>query len=614
MDTLNALRWAIAAAAWALLPAAVQAVPFQYDLVFQTTGQSIWDTGASSTLNKTTFLGAAWQDQNVGVDLIAGDENSNLPNPLRTAYDVAFAACTGLGYSSSTCINGQSAQAPVPALGSRPTIRSCGRFAVACKIAQAADYTKRAAYDTAFSACRGLGFSSSVCRNGQSAQAPVPALGTAPPQYLAVDTRTGVGVEGTVDGRVGVDVGLAIDSGSVDATVSYRAALDIPDTTALNLGDPINFNPSSILAGTNTLNTTFANLELSVDAVMQLSGNVSAEACVIPAGCTTGGTPFDIDEIAPIVSFNQDHNGGVLLLGQPPSNFGFPDAANGFPFAIDVANLVEVTLHLPRPDASGGLNAAKDKLEASGQDDLVDIIVDLDNVVATSAGVPGLFGSSLDVGALGSVGFDIINVEMGPTIDLVQDFELEPTLFVQLDFDQPVLIGGAPMMSLVSAWDALPDIVFTADTTTVTPTFFVDAQLQNNTLLDFDLNFAIDLLQIYYDFGLLGNDMFGIGNVLDKGIDLFQSPAFYSNLFPLNGFNLQLGDSFVIDFLSGSTLPASSLALSAVNEIVPPSVPEPGTILLLMTSLCGVYVLHRRRRRSDNHFSPSVGAEPSTVA
>ena len=34
------------------------------------------------------------------------------------------------------------------------------------------------------------------------------------------------------------------------------------------------------------------------------------------------------------------------------------------------------------------------------------------------------------------VGFDIINVEMGPTIDLRQEFELSPTLLVSLLFDQ----------------------------------------------------------------------------------------------------------------------------------------------------------------------------------
>ena len=79
-------------------------------------------------------------------------------------------------------------------------------------------------------------------------------LGTAPPSTLQVDTRTGVAVEGTTDGRIGLELGIEIDSGSVDATVSYLATLDIPDTTNLDKADPINFNPNSVLAGTNTLN------------------------------------------------------------------------------------------------------------------------------------------------------------------------------------------------------------------------------------------------------------------------------------------------------------------------------------------------------------------------
>ena len=71
-----------------------------------------------------------------------------------------------------------------------------GKFAVACKIAQGADIVKRTAYDVAFAACKKLGNSSSTCRNGRSGRLPVLALGTAPPQFLEVDTRTGVAVEG----------------------------------------------------------------------------------------------------------------------------------------------------------------------------------------------------------------------------------------------------------------------------------------------------------------------------------------------------------------------------------------------------------------------------------
>ncbi|NKB56441.1 MAG: PEP-CTERM sorting domain-containing protein [Alphaproteobacteria bacterium] len=457
---------------------------------------------------------------------------------------------------------------------------------------------KRKAYDIAFAACKKLGNSSSTCRNGQSLRLPVIALGTAPPQFLEVDTRTGVAVEGTTDGRVGIELGVEIDSGSVDATVSYEATLDIPDTTNLDKANAINFNPNSKLAGTNILNTEFANLELTADAIMELSGSVTGEACIIPAGCVVGSTPFDIDETVPILSFNKDGEGEILLLGQKPSVFGFPDEANGFPFKID-AGIAEVTLHLPQPDATGGLDTNTNTLKATGKDDLVDLIVDVDDVVASAVGLPGLFGSSVPIGTVGEVGFDIIDVKIGPTVDLQQDFELDPTLFVQLIFDKAVMVGGELVTELISAWDLLPDIFFLDDVTTVTPTFFLDAELLNETLLDFDLEFTIDLLQVFFEF--LGFDeKFGVGNVLNQGVDLFQSPNLFENLFSLQGFDLQIGESFVIDFLSGSTAPDIADARSAENPIeefvFAFSVPEPGTFALFFVGLGGVYVLRRRTR------------------
>lgn len=562
-----------------------------YELQFETAGQSIWDTGSSFTLNESRFIGAQWTDKTATVNAIVGDQDTSLFNPLRTTYDIAFAACN-VAFSASACINGQSAQVGVPALGSRPSVRSCGAFAVACGIARLADIAARAAYDTAFTACT-AGFSASVCRNGQPTRLPVVALGTAPPQYLNIDTRTGAALTGTTDGRVGLNLGIAIDSGSVDATVSYLASLDIPDTLLLDKADAIHFNPDSVLAGANALNTSFSNLSMSVDAVMQLSGGINAEGCLISAGCTSGGTTFAINEIAPVLSFNEDGQGGILLLGQTPSDLGVP--VNGFPLAMDIAGLATATLYLPAPNASGGLDGTGQKLKATGQDDLFDLDLDLDNIVATAAGVPGLFGSGVDIPVLGNVSYDIIDVQMGPHVDLQQDFELDPTLYVSLVFDKAVEIGGQLVTSLVTAWDQLPAIRFIDDITRVTPTFFVQADLRNQTLLDFDLNFLIDLLQIQYDFGLFGDGHFGIGNVLDSSIDLFDTPAFYDKLFQLNGFNLQIGDSFLIDFTNGSSGPANTFATSAENPIVlvanPNSVPEPGTVMLVLLGLGGLAYL-----------------------
>ena len=574
-----------------MLPSA-QAIPTTYELSFSTTGQSIWDTGTSNILEKNEFLGVAWQDQGVDIDAIVGDETTNVPNPLRLAYDAAFATCR-LAFSSSVCINGQAARLPVVGLGSRPSIRSCGTFAVGCQIARAGDFTRRTAYDVAFAACT-VGFSATVCRNGQSAQVPVPPLGTAPAQFLNVDTRTGFALTGTTDGRVGLDVGLRMDSGSVNATVDFLASLDVPDTTGLDKANAISLNPNSVLAGTSTLNTTAPTVQLSVDAVMQISGSVNAEGCFLTQGCEVGSSPININERASVLAFNADGEGGVQVLGVTP-----PGVAGGFPLSVDVVGLAEVTFHLPQPNASGGLDATTQTLKATGQDDLVDLILDVDNIVATAAGVPGLFGSSLDIPVLGSVGYDIINVSMGPTIDIIQDFELDPTLFVTLVFDQLVNIGGQIVDTFTSAWDLLPDITFLSDRTTVTPTFFVAATMLSQTLLDFDLNFGIDLLQIFYNFGALGSDTVGVGNVLDKGVDLFQSPNLYEKLFALQGFNISRGDSFVVDFINGSSGPLSALGASDINPIVlagvsnTTAIPEPGSLLLVILAL-GALVGSRR--------------------
>lgn len=262
-------------------------------------------------------------------------------------------------------------------------------------------------------------------------------------------------------------------------------------------------------------------------------------------------------------------------------------------------------IFFPQPNASGGLNVGGDKLTATGQDDMLNLLLDVDNIVASAAGVPGLFGVSADVAGV-SLGYDIINFQMGPTIDLQQDFELEPTLMVELVFDQLVEIGGQLVSSIQTAWNELPDITFFAPTTMVTPTFFLQANLLNQTLLDFDLEMFLDLLQITLDHDLLPDPIqIGIGNILSLGIDLFDSPNLYEKLFSLQGFNIQIGDSFAINLGSDSILPSSLIALSADNPIVlreisaTEEIPVPATVLLLILGL-GLIVLRRPARISVN--------------
>ncbi len=505
------------ATAWvavaALFPFAATAVPVSYNgLSFQTADQSIWDTGDSFILNETKFIGAQWSGLSTNLDLLAGSENARVPGTGGTVPNPLYAAWVLCGGPLGNPLCGDAPSTTIPN--------------------------------------------------------PIPAA--------TFDSRFGAEVIGTSNGKIGFNFGLSIDSGSVDATVSYDAELIAPDYMNANPFEPFSLNPNSTLAGVNTLETNFSELSAYAEAVMQLSGEISATGCPFIGTCYEGSTPYNIDFTPEIISFNQDGTGGVELFDGlfQPSDFGVNPLLDGFPLSFDIAGLAEITLYQSQPDTSGGLNAGTQTLQSTGQDDLLDLILDLDNIVATAAGVPGLFGSSFDIPVLGSVGFDIINVAMGPTIDLQQNFELEPTLWVDLLFSKPVEVGGIMVTSLSSAWDNLPDISFGSGETWVTPEFYLSSYLNNDTLLDFDLAFMIDLLQIYYDFGLAGSNSFGIGNVLDEAISLFDTPAFYSNRFELLGFNRIAGDPFLA------------------------KLPEPGTLLLYGLGLFGLGYAARRKAKA----------------
>jgi len=188
---------------------------------------------------------------------------------------------------------------------------------------------------------------------------------------------------------------------------------------------------------------------------------------------------------------------------------------------------------------------------------------------------------------------------MGPSLELKQDFELDPTLYVSMAFDKAVEIGGRLVNEFISAWDNLPSILFKEDVTEVTPTFFVEANLKNETLLDLDFDFGIDILQLGYEF--VGGIDGGVGlSLLDESVDVLSSPNFYENIFPLAGFNLQVADSFTIDFTNGSTLPTPNSIISAVNPIVlqgdnSQDVNSPSVFLLMMLSCLAVAGLQIKR-------------------
>lgn len=503
---------------------------------FSTSGQSMWSSDSAIILDKNQFVGLQW-DKSAQVDLISGSENTHVPGTGGSLTNPLYAVWQG-------CIAVTPSYLENRICGSAPS---------------------------------------------KTVANPIPA------QYK--DTRSGVAGTASTSGRVGFEVGLTANSGSVDSTVGYDVSLDVPDSVAA--GQYVNLLGSSSL-NAGSLDSTFPTLEASLSLVAEASASFTGTGCILLAGCTTadvstgtlGGT-FEM------ISVNQNGEGSIEYFdGNPILNgllFQNASPPTGLPATVS-SSIASVTAYLPNPNADGGLDTNSDsagylkKVQASGQDDLLDLFVDVDNIVSLGlTGTPYAFGGELELGALGGIGFNLLNVEMGPTIDLKQEFEFTPTLYVDLDFSQPVDVLGLGNVTQASnlLFDNLPQLAFMEGETWITPTLFLGyeqngtilrgVELLNELFLDVDGELKVDVLDATFSLLSIWDFDLGIGNIFHDSLNLFTTPAIYSNLFGMGGFQDITLDRFLV-----------------TTDGFVASVPEANSFILLIIGLLALAVIRRK--------------------
>jgi hypothetical protein len=194
---------------------------------------------------------------------------------------------------------------------------------------------------------------------------------------------------------------------------------------------------------------------------------------------------------------------------------------------------------------------------------LAEITLDVDQVLGLAVGLPNGGSLSLvDAGIATTVltgELTLGNVEVGPQFDLFTEVSITPELMVHLQFDTAVLIKGeiGPQTSYTGTWENLPDIALLApenkldfDPTqdsigsffannaglvTATPSFFVEATVNNETFLDVNASATIELFSAEIRIPGFGTE--SIGPVWSKSVETDSPLAtvdLYTNSFQVN--------------------------------------------------------------------------------
>lgn len=442
----------------------------------------------------------------------------------------------------------------------------------------------------------------------------------------------------TTSGEIGVELSYNLSAGSVDPTLQYSVGAEIPDL--VDAGQVFSFGATSSL-NEGTINSTSATFEAELNQIIDLKIDASGRVCAVACE-TASGNIVDINEslelvkiepaeitlfdgliglidptetakvTLPLASATVEVEAlgsaiGVTVNNIPVDNFG------GLPAGIDVAGAV---ISVPVVQTVGALDG--DVIRSEGAKQFVSVTADIDGILPQlpPGGFNGSFGPDQ---LLGGFSIDAFDIDAGPTLSMLQEFELSSTLMVDLRLagaatyerfverrqiteyacqgdpsfpicgQFPVIVDGNFVYETIyetvatdrwiGAWDDLPDFAI-FETTIFTPTFFVDAGLSNLTSLQIALGLDVEFGKGSINLGPLEGS---IGPLFDESWEFGPDggiTSIFDRHFALNGWNSFEGEAF-------SIRTTGSMPVSAV--------PLPASSLMIVTGLLGLVLMRRRR-------------------
>ena len=405
------------------------------------------------------------------------------------------------------------------------------------------------------------------------------------------DTRSGAALQVSTSGHVGVQSDIGFDGGSVDSSLGFSTTLLTPDN--LHPGEFFNINGGASLTS-GSVSTQFPKLTGSISASFGIDLRATATGCVLAAGCSSSTSILaNLDtgnmKLVDINTINLTDktalfglNGLAFDITQAKVNADLLITATGPAVSISLpglsltgAGVNLATLDLNYPDLRTNGSLKNGAIQASGTaNNLVALTADLDGVALLN-GLPTLTGVVANAGSWpASMSFrgDLLDLSVGPTLDVSQTFGLESNLMVDLAFSKSVYANvGNGNVRQINSWSGLysdiPDLMLgDLGPVDVTPTFWLENWLSNTTTLDIDISGFADVMKGSLSLG--GIPVLN-GSLMSKALPFpITSTKVFDDRFMLSGYTPVAGKSFVLKAKG---------------------IPEPPSLALVILGILGIF-------------------------